>query len=379
MAFISVPSFAHPRRGYFPATHRLFRSTPSALPNTVSRYIRRAHFHATFSENPPNPPPEVSSPTVLDPLKARTPVQRYFETFTWRGYSINYFVDGPVDGEPVLIIHGFGASINHFRKNIPSLVATGRLRVFVIDLLGFGGSEKPSPNDVTYSLELWRDLVVDFISAQTAMADRKWAFYGNSIGSLISLMAADRLGPSHVSACVLINCAGGLVSFRYSELNPFQSALFWLFNTLLFNRFTGPRVFENFRTRENVASVLKQVYVDETAITDELLDILCEPACDEGACAVFLAILNADAGPKPEDILPQLTWCPMLVLWGEKDPWTPYRQGMHPGIKFPEYHPGIILKEIPNGGHCLHDERPDEVNSFVVPFLLEPKLKDVAT
>ena len=28
-------------------------------------------------------------------------------------------------GKPVLLIHGFGASIGHFRKNIPALVSAG--------------------------------------------------------------------------------------------------------------------------------------------------------------------------------------------------------------------------------------------------------------
>ena len=28
-------------------------------------------------------------------------------------------------GKPVLLVHGFGASIGHFRKNIPALCAAG--------------------------------------------------------------------------------------------------------------------------------------------------------------------------------------------------------------------------------------------------------------
>lgn len=294
-------------------------------------------------------------------------IQRYFETFSWRGHSINYKVEGPeTDANPVLIVHGFGASINHWRKNIPPLVATGNLRVYAIDLLGFGGSDKPSPNSVTYSLELWQELVCDFIDAQNEK--KAWSLIGNSIGSLVSLMSAKELGPEKIRSCALINCAGGLTSFRYAELNPLQGGLLWLFNTILFNSVVGPSLFENFRKRENIANVLKQVYIDTTAITEELLDILCDPSSDEGACDVFLAVLNGDPGPSPEKLLPQLTWCPTLLIWGEKDPWTPLEKGLHPGINFSKYHPGIDLQVIPNGGHCVHDELPDIVNEKLVKF-----------
>lgn len=307
-----------------------------------------------------------------DPLSPPT-LQRYFETFKWREFSINYRVEGPEDGLPVLCIHGFGASINHWRKNIPALVDSGKLRVYAIDLLGFGGSDKASPDVVEYGLPMWKDMICDFIAAKSQT--EKWTLVGNSIGSLISLMVASELGEKKIRACSLMNCSGGLIAFRYSELNPIQAALLWLFNTLLFNAYVGPYVFENFRTRSNVENLLKQVYIDQTAVSDELLDILCKPALDDGACQVFLAILNAEAGPAPEGLLLQLTWCPMLVFWGEKDPWTPLRNGFHPGVNFPNYHPGMDLKIIPNAGHCIHDECPEEVNKQLLPFLLSPTLK----
>lgn len=272
----------------------------------------------------------------------------------------------------MLLIHGFGASINHWRNNVPALVDTGRFRVFAIDLLGFGASDKASPKLVEYGLPLWKDLVCDFIDEMGA--SKSWSLIGNSIGSLLCLMVAKHLGRERTQALCLINCAGGLVSFRYSELNIIQKVILWLFNTSLFNRYTGPAVFGNLRTKENLAKVLEQIYINREAISDELLDILCQPALDDGACEVFLAVLNADSGPAPEPLLSELTWCPTLVIWGDKDPWTPLKQGLHPGIKFNNYHNGLVLKVVENAGHCVHDECPDKVNEIMVPFLLEPKL-----
>ena len=49
---------------------------------------------------------------------------------------------GPADGEPLLLVHGFGASVGHWRKNMPAFAAKG-YRTYAIDLLGFGGSDKP--------------------------------------------------------------------------------------------------------------------------------------------------------------------------------------------------------------------------------------------
>lgn len=57
------------------------------------------------------------------------------------------YLQGPENAPPILLIHGFGASVGHFRKNFPVLVAEG-YRVHAIDLLGFGASDKPKDVEV---------------------------------------------------------------------------------------------------------------------------------------------------------------------------------------------------------------------------------------
>lgn len=66
---------------------------------------------------------------------------------------------GPENAPPILLIHGFGASVGHFRKNIPVLVDEG-FRVYAIDLLGFGASDKPV--DVEVKRERFRRLFLMF-------------------------------------------------------------------------------------------------------------------------------------------------------------------------------------------------------------------------
>lgn len=59
----------------------------------------------------------------------------------------------------MVLIHGFGASVYHWRYNIPALAK--QHRVFAIDMLGFGWSEKPL---LEYSgCEIWANQVADFV------------------------------------------------------------------------------------------------------------------------------------------------------------------------------------------------------------------------
>ena len=81
-------------------------------------------------------------------------------TWMWRGYQINYQTAGDT-GAAVLLIHGFGASVGHWRKNIPVLAES--CRCYAIDLIGFGGSAKPKPSaEIAYTFETWAELVIDF-------------------------------------------------------------------------------------------------------------------------------------------------------------------------------------------------------------------------
>jgi len=102
----------------------------------------------------------------------------------------------------VVLVHGFGASLGHYRRTIPALAAQGH-KVYALDLLGFGASDKPVLAE-GYSIELWADLVADFTtefavpSAAAAAGEGEGAaaaaaqgaagapgavFVGNSIGS----------------------------------------------------------------------------------------------------------------------------------------------------------------------------------------------------
>lgn len=276
--------------------------------------------------------------------------------WTWEGHSIEYTVQGT--GQPLLLIHGFGASIGHWRKNIPMLAAQG-YRVFALDLLGFGGSDKP-PLD--YTVELWQEQIKDFWNTHIAQPT---VFVGNSIGGLLSLMTMTTY-PEIAAGGVLINCAGGL-NHRPEELMFPLRLVMGAFTKMVSSPLTGPFVFNRIRQKSRLRNTLRQVYCDRNAITEELVEMLYRPSCDSGAQKVFASVVTAPPGPTPSELLPKRTK-PLLILWGENDPWTPIK-GAKLYQELSDNHEDVEFHSIPNAGHCPHDEKPDQVNELILNWL----------
>jgi pimeloyl-ACP methyl ester carboxylesterase len=281
------------------------------------------------------------------------------KTWQWRGFDVNYTVQG--DGDPLLLIHGFGASVGHWRKNIPALVEQD-YRVYALDLLGFGASEKPN---LDYSLALWQGLIQDF---WVAHIQQPMVVVGNSIGALLSLMLlAD--APELTRGGILLNVAGGL-NHRSEELNAPLRVVMGMFVRVVSNPIVGPLLFNQVRQRSRIRNTLKQVYGNHAAITDELVEILYQPSCDRGAQKVFASILTAPPGPRIQELLPHVQQ-PLLVLWGEADPWTPITGSQIFQDADAAGQGSVQVVPISATGHCPHDERPEQVNSIIINWLAQ--------
>lgn len=276
--------------------------------------------------------------------------------WTWQDHNIRYTVAG--QGKPLLLIHGFGASIGHWQKNIPVLASAG-YQVFALDLLGFGDSDKAPLN---YTLELWQEQIKDFWSEYI---NQPTVFIGNSIGALISLMLITN-NPEIASGGVLINCAGGL-NHRPGDLNPVLGLVMGAFTKLILSPVTGKFIFNNIRRPSQIRRTLYQVYGDRAAVTDELVEMLYRPSCDRGAQQVFASVLTAPAGKSPAELLPNLQH-PLLVVWGEQDPWTPV-SGAKIYQDLANTNPEVQFQIVPQAGHCPHDENPEVVNEKILNWL----------
>lgn len=277
----------------------------------------------------------------------------------WQGFPIRYQCQGTT-GMPLLLIHGFGASSDHWRKLMPLLAAD--YRVYALDLLGFGRSPKPSPgHPLPYTFETWSQQVVDFcqqvIGAPTVLV-------GNSIGCVVALQAAVN-APELCRGVVMLNCSLRLLHDRKRVTLPWYRRFSApLLQKILTNRRIGYYFFSRLARPQVIRNILRQAYAHAEAVTDELVDLLYQPALDAGAADVFLAFTGYSQGPLPEDLLPQLS-CPALLLWGTDDPWEPIALGKELA-EFPAVTDFIPLTGV---GHCPQDEAPEQVFAALSPWL----------
>lgn len=293
--------------------------------------------------------------------------------FEWNGYAINHAISRNQGASTthkgnVLFVHGFGASIGHWKKNMPALIDAG-FKVHAIDLLGFGRSDKPA--DFTYSMEAWRDLLMAYVDAFVPSGESV-VLVGNSIGSLASVLTAASLPPERVRGLVLVNCAGGMNNtaildddWRIRAVYPIILAI----NALLKIKPVGRFLFDKFRSRENVRGVLASVYCNPAAVDDALVDLIYEPSNDEGALETFVSIITGDPGPRPEPLVSQIA-APILLVWGDKDPFTPLDGPVGRFFQaLPNERKNATLAIVKDCGHCPHDDRPERVNATLVPWL----------
>ncbi|MBE9121383.1 alpha/beta fold hydrolase [Tychonema sp. LEGE 07199] len=272
----------------------------------------------------------------------------------WRGHSVYYVRSGDRHPErpPLLLIHGFGASTDHWRKNISGL--SKDFEVWAIDLIGFGRSAKP---EIQYSGDLWRDQLHDFI---TNVIGRPAVLAGNSLGGYAALcVAAQR--PESAAGLILINSAGPFSEPQPApEAPPVQKAISVVAKTLFQQDWASFLLFQYARQRSTIRKTLEKVYLDQSAVTDQLVEEIYLPSCDPGAPKVFASVFRTPQGEKIDLLLSQLT-SPLLMLWGEGDPWM---NSADRSAKFRQHYPQLTEHFI-KAGHCPHDEVPEQVNELI--------------
>jgi pimeloyl-ACP methyl ester carboxylesterase len=90
------------------------------------------------------------------------------------------------------------------------------------------------------------------------------------------------------------------------------------------------------------------------------------PSLDPNAAEVFYRVISKNgSGPSVfvDDLLKELE-CPLLLCWGEHDPW------IRPAAadKIQALYPMAKRVNI-DAGHCPHDEHPEAVNLAIFNFI----------
>ncbi|KAH1113384.1 hypothetical protein J1N35_006762 [Gossypium stocksii] len=282
-----------------------------------------------------------------------------YNFWTWRGRKIHYVVQG--EGFPIVLIHGFGASAFHWRYNIPELAKN--YKVYAVDLLGFGWSEKAI---IEYDAMIWRDQVVDFLKE---IVKEPTVLVGNSLGGFTALVAAVGL-PEQVVGLALLNSAG---QFGDAKAKTTESEETFLQKFILkplkevFQRVVLQVLFWQAKQPTRIESVLKNVYINTSNVDDYLVESIKMPADDPNAGEVYYRLMTRFMLNQTEytldSFLSKLT-CPLLLLWGDLDPWV----GPAKANRIKEFYPNTTLVNL-KAGHCPHDEVPELANKALVDWL----------
>ena len=121
------------------------------------------------------------------------------EFVTVRGYRIHCLVGG--SGRPLVLVHGLGSRAADWANLIPRLIDGGH-RVYALDLLGYGLSERP--RDANYSIANQATIVEGFLDSEHL---QQVDLAGWSMGGWIAMRVALQQ-PERIRRLVLLDSAG---------------------------------------------------------------------------------------------------------------------------------------------------------------------------
>jgi len=247
-------------------------------------------------------------------------------------------------GTPVIFIHGLGASMYAWRKNLAPVMAAG-YRVLAVDLLGFGSSDEPAGG---YTNAAYAQLVVALMDS-LHLPDA--VLVGHSMGGEIAAEVAIAF-PTRVRGLVLIGAAG---------LGTREPLLFRVARWPV----VGPLVLA-FRGRALVGRLLRATYADPRKVTEADVDQYYAPVAEAAYGRALRGVLREFQFGGLEGRLDAIA-APTLVLWGEADRIIPIALGRALAAQLNR----SAFLSVPRAGHSVQEEAPDEVNRLLIKFLKE--------
>lgn len=283
-------------------------------------------------------------PTWIDWNPSLTP-----NTIDINGHTFFYTVKG--EGKPIILLHGYGAGIWVWEKQIDPLSQS--YRVYALDLIGHGFSDRPK---IPYTPETYIHFLKDFMDR---LGIEKATLIGNSMGGGIAWAMAIFF-PQRVDRLVLINCVPPDV-LRQVRNESFRTLVAIKDIPLL------PYLVIASRSRNSIRWVLLECVSDIKLITPEILDRQYQISRIKGTTWVLYSTLkHAEKAMRLKDQL-SLIHHPTLLIWGERDLIFPLHvgEGLHQAIKDSKF------LRIEKGGHIPMWETPEEVNPAILSFLQE--------
>ena len=298
------------------------------------------------------------------------------ETWKWKNWEISWSLSKESTSErniKILLVHGFGASKNHWRHNQDFLGKD--FDCYSIDLLGFGESSQPSAllnyesyreNSIKYSFDLWSNQISTFCSE---VIKAPVYLIGNSIGGVIALKAAEIL-KDDCKAVILIDCAQRTMDDKRMKKNDIlMNFLRPVLKTFVRQRIISNTLFTRAANPKVIKKILEQAYPSGKNIDEELIDILYQPSKRKNSKEAFRGFINLFDDYLATDLFDNID-SPIQLIWGEKDPW----ESLSEAIEWKKTFKNIKRLDIVDGaGHCPHDEDPKKTNKLIYEFIQETK------
>ena len=262
------------------------------------------------------------------------------------GIKIRIVERGEPTSPPVLLVHGYGCSVFVFRRNMPALADAG-FRAIAVDLKGHGLSDKPVAPD-EYTIE---SLVEHLREILDALELERPALAGHSLGgSLIYHFAAKY---PHRARCLGLLSPVGLSGVRlmrlYRALTP---------------RLLTP-ILQQIKPRLIVKLALMRVYGKRGHFTQrDVEEYLAPSQFPEFSLAMRQLLHHYDWNAAKHRRLATVD-LPAVGVWGTLDHLMP-EDGMD---IYARLVPRIVLRPIPDAGHIITEETPQEVNEALLELL----------
>ena len=262
------------------------------------------------------------------------------------GLRVHYRDQGDPSGPPVVMIHGFAASLDAWEPWVKRLGA--RYRIVTLDLPAHGLTRAPS----TYVMSLDNNAeVVDALAERLKLG--RYVVVGNSMGGGVAWTLVSR-HPDHVRGLVLVDSIGGPTHGR-SKGSPFIFKV--LANPL------GRAILRDIDTRPLAVQGLKSAYVDPSLVTPALVDRYVDQSRAPGHRDI---ILNSQGDQKPPSAeVFRAIHTPTLILHGDADALIPLASSR----ALAAYIPGARLIVYPGVGHVPMEQIPDRSAADVEKFL----------
>lgn len=262
------------------------------------------------------------------------------------GLKIRAVELGDPASPPLLLVHGLGCSAYTFQRNMPVLAAAG-IRTIAVDLKGHGLSDKPLARE-EYTIDSFVEHLRDILDA---LGLERPALAGHSLGGSLSYHFASRY-PERVRCLGLLSPVGltGVpLMWLYRLLTP--SALIPLI------RKVKPRLI--------VKLALKRVYGKRGHFTQRDVEEYLAPSYFPEFSPAMREILHHYDWKAAEHRPLATVNLPAAGVWGALDHLMP-ADGMAIYVSLV---PGIVLRPIPDAGHIITEETPDEVNEELIALL----------